>query len=101
MKSSNDGPLSRVEANEGFVGAEAEATVASERMAILWDWWRNSCESEVEIVKVILIPLKNHTGDAAGTRPATKESPDLGGRIGDDGVVCRGRFDSKTKQAFT
>ena len=36
IKSSNDGPSSRVEVNEGFVGAEAEA-VANERMAILED----------------------------------------------------------------
>jgi hypothetical protein len=39
MNSSNDGPLSRVEANEGFVeaGVEAGEAVANERMAILED----------------------------------------------------------------
>ena len=37
MKSSSEGPSLRVELNEGFVGAEAEAveTVANERTAIL------------------------------------------------------------------
>lgn len=35
MKSSNDGPPSRVEVNEDFVGAEAEEAVANERIAIL------------------------------------------------------------------
>lgn len=39
IKSSSEGPLLRVEVNEGFVGAEAEAVeaVANERMAILED----------------------------------------------------------------
>ena len=39
MKSSNDGPLLRVDLNEGFVEAEVEAweAVANERMAILPD----------------------------------------------------------------
>ena len=37
MKSSNDGPFSRAEANEGFVGAENEVAVAKERMVILQD----------------------------------------------------------------
>ena len=39
IKSSNEGPPSRVEVNEGFAGAEAEAVeaVANERMAILED----------------------------------------------------------------
>lgn len=79
MKSSNDGPLSRVEANEVLVGAEAGAAVASERMAVLQDRW----DRNREMVKDVMIPLKNHTRDAAGTRPATKQDPgSLGGGIG-------------------
>ena len=37
MKSSNDGPSSRVELNEGLVEVEAEDAVANERTAILED----------------------------------------------------------------
>jgi len=37
IKSSNDGPFSRVEANEGFVEVEAGEAVANERTAILQD----------------------------------------------------------------
>ena len=36
-KSSNDGPLSRVEVNEGFVEVEVGEAVANERTAILED----------------------------------------------------------------
>jgi hypothetical protein len=37
IKSSNDGPFSRVEVNEGFAGAGAVEAVANERTAILKD----------------------------------------------------------------
>jgi hypothetical protein len=68
MKSSNDGPLSRVEANEGLVGAGE--VVANERMAILEDRWRSSCASDEEIFGADIISFKMHTRDAGRTRPA-------------------------------
>lgn len=53
--SSNDGPLSSVVANEGFVEveAEAEAAVANERTAILEVRWRSSCTSGGERAEAI------------------------------------------------
>lgn len=75
MKSSNDGPSSRVEVKVGLVGAEAGVAVANERMAILHDRCRSNCWSEAGIVNAILIPLRDHsTRDTTGTRLVTKQS---------------------------
>ena len=90
MKSSNDGPSSRVEENEGFVDAEAEAAVANERMAILHDRCRSNCGSEAEIVEAIWIPLRGHSKDTARTRMVTKQGPGSLGGGSNDGVLVKG-----------
>ena len=54
-KSSSDGPLSRVEVNEGFVGVGTGATeaVANERMATPKDRCRSCCVSEVRAEAIL------------------------------------------------
>lgn len=98
MKSSNDGPLLRVEVNEVFVRGGTEATVANERMAVPQDRWRSNCGSEVEMAKVIVIPLKNHVemrrerGQRPGQCSNSLERQNKSGQDRDDGVVCQGRL---------
>ena len=74
MKSSNDGPLLRVEANEGFVGTGE--VVANERTAILEVRWRSNRASGEEIFRAVMISFKMYARDAEGTRPAPSNQVD-------------------------
>ena len=106
IKSSNDGPPSRVEANECFVeaGVGAWEVVANERMAILQDRWRSSCASWEDTLRAITIPFQMPTKDAEATRPIPSNKVDLvrlregdlvAGIGADDGVVCQIRLVTK------